>query len=1049
MARKTTGCCSGGLSNKRDGKFLSFGEKSLYLQKQTPKRMKKLFFLLTTFVTAMLSHAQNVDHFKNPPVETSNHVILGWDGEINQQVINADLDAIQQKGFRNVIIEPGYDMGTEYLSEQWFKNVKLMAEAVQRRGMRMWIIDEGKYPSGMAGGKFSKERPDLCMQALVPDGDGVKAVRRSSQTRCVNNPTRGKDESNSLCDYLDPEAVKQYINWTHDQYQKHLGILMETAVLGFRGDEPAFQRVPWTTNMKEIFEKQKGYDLTPYLNSFVRNERTSLYDPTATEQERRAKADYWDVWSRLFADNYFKKQAEWCQIFGVEHITHMDKDDMLPWCVKMEGDPFRCLSRVQVPGIDVIWSQIWMGAQTEFPRLASSVAHVYGKPRAFSESFAAFSHQLDAAKAKFVVDYQIARGINFFEFMFWMSKRGATGYMADPDMKQLNDYVNRTTWLMQQGKPTARIAIYAPIPTLWLGNNRADDFMKAAAHQLTRHQYDYDFITDDGIVEACTVGNGSLKNRSGQRYETLIVPSAEVITEAAWEKMSEFANRGGRIILYGDAPKATAGRSFMDQKPIVLPRNVLHVQDSVWTEQMVQALPEPEFRLVGNPNDSITCTVRRMDDGTKIFFVFNQKKRSEYMLAEFNKVGNIEVWNAKTGEIGHLQASAKEGKMQARLTFSPWEAKIFVVKKRKAVYDASRFRTIQQAIDRAHQDGGGTVVLTKKRYESGALFFPRGVDLRFEKGAELVSKVNPALYPIINTRWEGNMKPARAALLNFDHAEDCIVSGEGLIDAKGLEWAKLPRDQYGRPKTFCFDHCDGGRIEDVSVKNQAFWCLHVLFTDGFTIDGVNINAESYIPSSDGIDIDSSTDVDIRNVHIKAHDDCISIKSGKDTNGREVNQVSQDILIEDCHFDYGHGGVAMGSEVSGGIRNVTVRRCDFAGENWNPIRFKSQPSRGGIVENILFEDIDIAKARNIFEINMTWRMKGMEEPPYQPLTRLRNIRFRNIRGVAENAGIIHGFDEQPFTRDVFRFENCEIKVKTQLDIKNADVNLDGLNIIATR
>jgi hypothetical protein len=273
-----------------------------------------------------------------------------------------------------------------------------------------------------------------------------------------------------------------------------------------------------------------------------------------------------------------------------------------------------------------------------------------------------------------------------------MSKRGATGYMADPDMKQLNDYVNRTTWLMQQGKPTARIAIYAPIPTLWLGNNRADDFTKAAAHQLTRHQYDYDFITDDGIVEACTVGNGSLKNRSGQRYETLIVPSAEVITEAAWQKISEFANRGGRIIVYGDAPKATAGRSFMDQKPIVMPRNVLHVQDSVWTEQMVEALPKPEFRLVGNTNDSITCTVRRMDDGTKIFFVFNQKKRSDYMLAEFNKIGNIEIWDAMTGEIRHLQASVKEGKMQARLTFSPWEAKIFVVKKRKAVYDASRFR---------------------------------------------------------------------------------------------------------------------------------------------------------------------------------------------------------------------------------------------------------------------------------------------------------------------------------------------------------------------
>ena len=1008
--------------------------------------MKRIFLIATMVLAMVQSHAQSLESFKNPPVETCNHVILGWDGEINKQVIEADLDAIQQKGFRNVIIEPGYHMGTEYLSWQWFRNVSMMAEAVQRRGMRMWIIDEGKYPSGMAGGKFSKERPDLCMQALVKDSTGVKMVRRSSQTRCVNNPTGGKDEKNSLCDYLDPKAVRQFIDWTHEQYKQHLGNMLGKVVLGFRGDEPAFQRVPWTSGMKEIFEQQKGYDPTPYLQAFLRNERTSLHDASATEKERCAKADYWDVWSRLFADNYFKQQADWCEANGVQHITHMDKDDMLPWCVKMEGDPFRCLSRVQVPGIDVIWSQIWMGAQTEFPRLASSVAHVYGKPRAFSESFAAFSRQLDAKSVKFVVNYQLARGINFFEFMFWMSKRGATGYMADPGMKELNDYVNRATWLMQQGKPTARTAIYAPIPTLWLGNNRADDFMKAAAHQLTRHQYDYDFITDDGIVEACTVGNGTLKNRSGQRYQTIIIPSAEVITEAAWAKISEFADRGGRIIIYGDAPKATAGRSFMNQQAITMPRNVIHVKDSVWNEQIAAALPEPEIKMVGNEKDSITYTARRLDDGTKIYFIFNQRRMPDHMLVDIDQIGDIEVWDALTGNTSYLQASVEGNKMRAHLNFAPWESKILVVKKRKARYDASRFGNIQQAIDRAHQDGGGTVVLSKGRYESGALFFPRGVDLHLEKGAELVSKVDAALYPIIDTRWEGNMVKARAALLNFDHADGCTVSGQGLIDAKGLEWAKLPRDRYGRPKTFCFDHCDNGRIEGISVKNQAFWCLHVLFTNGFTIDGVNINAESYIPSSDGIDIDSSTDVEIRNVHIKAHDDCISIKSGKDTNGREVNQASQDILIEDCHFDYGHGGVAMGSEVSGGIRNVTVRRCDFAGENWNPIRFKSQPSRGGIVENILFEDITIAKARNIFEINMTWRMKGMTEPPYMPRTQLRNICFRNVKGVAENAGIIHGFAEAPFTRDIFHFENCEIKVAKPLDIQHADVNLDGLRII---
>ena len=255
----------------------------------------------------------------------------------------------------------------------------------------------------------------------------------------------------------------------------------------------------------------------------------------------------------------------------------------------------------------------------------------------------------------------------------------------------------------------------------------------------------------------------------------------------------------------------------------------------------------------------------------------------------------------------------------------------------------------------------------------------------------------------------------------------------------------MPRDKYGRPKTICFDHCDGGSVSGISVKNQAFWCLHILYTRGFTVDGVNICAEDYIPSSDGIDIDSSTDVVIRNVHIEAHDDCISIKSGKDTDGRRVNLASERILIEDCHFDYGHGGVAIGSEVTGDVRDVTIRHCDMSGENWNPIRFKSQPSRGGIVERITFEDINISQARNIFEVNMTWRMKGATEPPYSPLTRLRDITFRNICGKAENAGHFIGYEEQPFTPDIFHFENCKIQVKNPFENKFAELNMEGVKI----
>ena len=312
--------------------------------------------------------------------------------------------------------------------------------------------------------------------------------------------------------------------------------------------------------------------------------------------------------------------------------------------------------------------------------------------------------------------------------------------------------------------------------------------------------------------------------------------------------------------------------------------------------------------------------------------------------------------------------------------------------------------------------------------------------------AKLISLVDTTLYPIISTRWEGRMQKARAALLNFDDNDGCRVTGSGIIDAQGLKWKNVRTSFMGRPKTICFNHCDGGSISGVKILNQAFWSIHILFTDGFTVDGVNIEAEDYIPSSDGIDIDSSTGVTVRNAHIKAHDDCISIKSGKDSDGRRVNKASSDILIENCHFDYGHGGVAIGSEVSGNVSRVTVRQCDMAGENWNPIRFKSQPSRGGVVEDILFEDIYISQARNVFEVNMSWRMKGATEPPYKPLTTLRRIKFRNITAHAEHAGLFRGYEEQPLTPDIFTFENCRLFVGTLFELQNATLDLSGVDII---
>lgn len=1045
--------------------------------------------------------AQIEQQFAEPPIAFANHVIWGWGGNMDKKTICQDLDSIKKKGFRAVIFEAGYKLPFKYLSDEWFKAIRTGVLEAKKRGMKVWIIDEGKYPSGFAGGKFSQERPDLRMQALVvcdtlyvKQGEALNRVKipaeaisavavstsgapnrtveitngeinfqaglddwkilvvrsdfRTAVTRAVNNPTGGKDATNSLCDYLNPVAVQQFIDWTHEQYKKYLGKELGTTVLGFRGDEPDYAHLPWTPGILRTFQEMKGYDPTPYLASF--------FTAIPTLEEQRVKADYWDVWSRLFATHFFRLQADWCAANGVAHITHLNKEHEMPGCVKAEGDFFRNLSQVQIPGVDAIWNQIWPGTVNDFPKLASSVAHVYGKPRAFSESFAAYHISPTIAQAKFVVDHQITRGINFFEFMFWPAGSKHANWMSAPGMKDLNEYANRTTYLMSLGKPGARIAMYYPTSTMWLGNNEIYKDIVTLTQELLTHQRDFDYVNDDAFAEALTTGPGYLENKSGQRYGTLIIPSADVISASAWKKIEGFAARGGKVLFWGRKPSSLMDKSFTAPQPVPELPGCQYEPQTRWTPRVKAFLPEPEMQLLSSTNDSIRYTRRVMPDGD-LFFIFNEGSKACEFTADLDKVGIVKEWNATNGTIRPLSdATVVNNRTRLHLQLAPWESKLISISKSNREYNIKEHgvkgdgsietTALQTLIDKAARKGGGTIVIPAGEYLSGALFFPRGIDLRIEKDAKLTSTVRPEDFPVIPTRFEGVERLWRCAFLNFDHSDGVRVSGEGTIDGKGVEWKKIPFGTTGRPRLICFTDCPGGKISGVKMVNQASWCLHVLYTHGFTIDGVDIRALEYIPSSDGIDIDSSSDILITAARIEAHDDCISIKSGRDTDGRRVARPSENILIENCHFAYGHGGVAMGSEISGDIRNVTIRSCLMDNENWSPLRLKSQPSRGGTVENITFEDIIIRRARSIFDINMEWRMVPPLLPPHYPLTRLRNIRFKNIDGEAQSAGTMYGFKEAPFGADAFHFENCHIKAEKGLSVSNAgEVNFEGLEL----
>lgn len=398
-------------------------------------------------------------------------------------------------------------------------------------------------------------------------------------------------------------------------------------------------------------------------------------------------------------------------------------------------------------------------------------------------------------------------------------------------------------------------------------------------------------------------------------------------------------------------------------------------------------------------------------------------------------------------------------------------AKPFVISDFGAVADSKTVNTkaIQATIDKCAASGGGVVVVPKGTFLSGAIFLKQGVNLRVEKDGVLKGTTNIDDYPLIGAPWAGTEEKATSSFVNADGVTDLEISGEGTIDGSGEEWvqnspprrppggraaagaaadpgtpAPPPMQRRVRPRLIGILNSKRVRVAGLNLHNQALWGLFFVYGEDILAENLKITAEHNIPSSDGIDIYSCKRARVNNVYIDVNDDCISIKSGKDAFGLLANRPAEDIVVENSHFAYGHGGVAMGSETSGGIRNVEVRNCVSDSDNWAPIRFKSQPSRGGVVENITYRDITLHGTRQAFEFNLEWRMVPPLAPPAKVPPVVRNVKIINVTGDVTSVGVIHGLANSPI-QDI-HFVNCRITAQKGFKLEHArNVDLEGLKL----
>lgn len=383
---------------------------------------------------------------------------------------------------------------------------------------------------------------------------------------------------------------------------------------------------------------------------------------------------------------------------------------------------------------------------------------------------------------------------------------------------------------------------------------------------------------------------------------------------------------------------------------------------------------------------------------------------------------------------------------------------------------------INKAIDACSKSGGGRVVVPAGEFLTGAIRLKSNVNLHVSKGATLKFATNAqAFMPIVHTRWEGMELMHLSPLIYAYQEKNIAITGEGTLDGQGKaffwKWHGNPR--YGgnpdvmsqraararlyefmdrnapvserifgeghwlRPQFIQPYECKNVLIEGVKIIDSPMWEVHPVLCENVIVR--NLHIATHGPNNDGCDPESCKDVLIDNCFFDTGDDCIAIKSGRNNDGRRLNVPTENIIVRNCTMRDGHGGITVGSEISGGVRNV------FAHDNkldspdlWTAIRFKNNASRGGKLENFYYKNNTIGQvSRAVVEIDFNYEegAKG----PHIPL--VRNVQIDGLTcGSGNRAVDLQGLDNAPIF-DV-SLKNCTFGTMKNISIVK---NVKGLKL----
>lgn len=665
----------------------------------------------------------------NPPTIFRSAPFWSWNGELDPKRLCRQIESMNAAGMGGFFMHSRYGLKTEYLGKDWFACISACIEKARLLGMKAYLYDEDRWPSGAAGGILTRKNTAHRLRYIVGDSpknirdqkeniektfgtfavelDGGGLLKSYCQTsEKQNSKSSGKilsfqsrtqspspwENNGTYIDTLNADTVAEYIRSTHEEYAKRYSKDFGNLIPAIFTDEPNYgadrcynrdqkqYRLPWTDRLPEEFKTRCGYDILQYL--------PELFVAYGDGRFSKVRHDYYRTVTELFVENYTRQIGQWCEKHGLPLTGHMLLEGTLKSQIEAVGACMPHYEYMQWPGIDLLTDQC---SELATAKQCSSVADQLGKERVLTELYGCTGWDWPLEGHKFIADWQFAAGINFLcphlthYSLAGGAKRDYPASIIDHSpwwkyYKVVQDYLARLSLMLTQGKSVRDVLVIHPVESAWglFGLKTPEDIdpvekmhkaMDSIIFTLSGSHYDWDFADESLLAKYGKVKTDTL-GISKMQYKLVIVPPLVTLRSTTVAVLEKFIKAGGQVVFVDSQPTHIDGKP--NEKIDDLLARSIHcgLKPKVFISQVEKLLPRRvSITEKGKEQTCLWSMLREIDGGQLLFVQSHDRKASHNVtIKAANAKMPVVMWDLLSGKKTVLKT--KSDKKQVKFDIS-------------------------------------------------------------------------------------------------------------------------------------------------------------------------------------------------------------------------------------------------------------------------------------------------------------------------------------------------------------------------------------------